>query len=61
MNDYKEKLLNAVQDGVLDATEVVEKLLSYVDEDSIEELIEDEGWEEYCGIRNLEVSDEDEY
>lgn len=52
MNDYKEKLLEAVQDGVIDAAEVVEKLLSYVDEDSIAELVDSEGWD--IGIRNFD-------
>lgn len=58
MNDYKEKLLEAVQDGVIDAAEVVEKLLSYVDEDSIAELIDSEGWD--IGIRNFDDYGTDE-
>lgn len=58
MNDYKEKLLEAVQDGVIDAAEVVEKLLSYVDEDSIAELIDNEGWD--IGIRNFDDYGTDE-
>jgi len=58
MNDYKEKLLEAVQDGVIDAAEVVEKLLSYVDEDSIAELVDNEGWD--IGIRNFDDYGTDE-
>ncbi len=58
MNDYKEKLLEAVQDGVIDAAEVVEKLLSYVDEDSIAELVDTEGWD--IGIRNFDDYGTDE-
>jgi hypothetical protein len=58
MNDYKEKLLEAVQDGVIDAAEVVEKLLSYVDEDSIAELVDSEGWD--IGIRNFDDYGTDE-
>lgn len=58
MNDYKEKLLEAVQDGVIDAAEVVEKLLSYVDEDSIAELVDSEGWD--IGIRNFDEYGTDE-
>jgi hypothetical protein len=58
MNDYKEKLLEAVQDGVIDAAEVVEKLLSYVDEDSIAELVDNEGWD--IGIRNFDEYGTDE-
>ena len=58
MNDYKEKLLEAVQDGVIDAAEVVEKLLSYVDEDSIAELVDNEGWD--IGIRNFDGYGTDE-
>lgn len=58
MNDYKEKLLEAVQDGVIDAAEVVEKLLSYVDEDSIAELVDTEGWD--IGIRNFDEYGTDE-
>jgi len=58
MNDYKEKLLEAVQDGVIDAAEVVEKLLSYIDEDSIAELVDNEGWD--IGIRNFDDYGTDE-
>lgn len=58
MNDYKEKLLEAVQDGVIDAAEVVEKLLSYIDEDSIAELVDNEGWD--IGIRNFDEYGTDE-
>lgn len=58
MNDYKEKLLEAVQDGVIDAAEVVEKLLSYVDEDSIAELVDSEGWD--IGIHNFDDYGTDE-
>lgn len=56
--EYKEKLLEAVQDGLLDAVEVMEKILSYVDEDDIEELVEKEDWD--IGIRKFEEYGMDE-
>ena len=37
MDDIKEKLMNAVNDGLLDSNEVVEKLLEYIDVTSIDE------------------------
>ncbi|MCQ2975042.1 MAG: hypothetical protein MJ211_09545 [Bacteroidales bacterium] len=61
MEDYKEKLLIAVQDGILDANEVIEKLLSYMDDETVQQVIEEEDWEELCGIRALEDNEEDEY
>lgn len=56
--EYKEKLLEAVQDGLLDAVEVMEKILSYIDEDDIEELVEKEEWD--IGIRKFEEYGMDE-
>lgn len=56
--EYKEKLLEAVQDGLLDAVEVMEKILSYIDEDDIEELVEKEDWD--IGIRKFEEYGMDE-
>lgn len=61
MEDYKDKLLTAVQDGILEANEVVEKLLSYMDDETVQQVIEEEDWEELCGIRELEDNEEDEY
>ena len=57
MEDTKEKLLTAVQDGALDAAEVVEQLLMYLDADTVQDIIEKEGWDEACGIG---MSDSDE-
>lgn len=57
MEDIKEKLLTAVQDGALDAAEVVEQLLMYIDADIVQDIIEKEGWDEVCGIG---MSDSDE-
>lgn len=56
--EYKEKLLEAVQDGLLDVVEVMEKILSYIDEDDIEELVEKEDWD--IGIRKFEEYGMDE-
>lgn len=58
MDDIKEKLLNAVRDGALDAGEVVEQLLNHIDEDTVQDIVEKEGWDEACGI-GLSESDED--
>jgi hypothetical protein len=58
MEDIKEKLLTATQDGAIDAAEVVEKLLMYIDEDTVQEIIDSEGWDEACGI-GLSDSDEE--
>lgn len=57
MEDIKEKLLTAIQDGALDAAEVVEQLLMYIDADIVQDIIEKEGWDEVCGIG---MSDSDE-
>lgn len=57
MEDIKEKLLTAIQDGALDAVEVVEQLLMYIDADIVQDIIEKEGWDEVCGIG---MSDSDE-
>ena len=57
MEDIKEKLLTAVQDGALDAAEVVEQLLMYIDSDNVQDIVEKEGWDEACGIG---MSDSDE-
>ena len=56
--EYKEKLLEAVQDGLLDSVEVLEKILSYMDEDDVEELVEKEDWD--IGIRKFEEYGMDE-
>lgn len=58
MDDIKEKLLNAVRDGALDAGEVVEQLLNHIDEDTVQDIVEKEGWDEACGI-GLSETDED--
>lgn len=58
MDDIKEKLLNAVLDGALDAGEVVEQLLNHIDEDTVQDIVEKEGWDEELGI-SLSDSDED--
>ena len=59
MEDIKEKLLTAVQDGAIDAAEVVEKLLLYIDADSVQDIIDNEGWDEACGIGLSEESEDD--
>lgn len=60
MEDIKEKLLIAVQDGAIDGADVVEKLLAYIDGDTVQDIVESEGWDEACGIGISETSD-DEY
>ena len=60
MEDIKEKLLIAVQDGAIDGADVVEKLLACIDGDTVQDIVESEGWDEACGIGISESSD-DEY
>ncbi len=60
MEEYKEKLQNAVSDGILDANDVISKLLDLLTNDDIAELIENEDWGEMIGIRKYEESEEDE-
>jgi hypothetical protein len=59
MENIKEKLLDAVNDGALDAGEVVDKLLCYIDEDTVQDIIENEGWDEACGLGKMAESDDD--
>ena len=60
MENIKEKLLIAVQDGAIDGAVVVEKLLAYIDGDTVQDIVDSEGWDEACGIGISESSD-DEY
>lgn len=59
MGDIKEKLINAVNDGALDAESVVEALLNYIDEDTVQDIVDKEDWRSSLG--ELEDSSEDEY
>ena len=59
MGDIKEKLINAVNDGVLDAESVVEALLNYIDEDTVQDIVDKEDWRSSLG--ELEDSSDDEY
>lgn len=59
MEDIKEKLLTAVQDGAIDAGAVVETLLLYIDEDTVQDIIDKEGWDEACGIGLSDESEDD--
>lgn len=59
MGDIKEKLINAVNDGVLDAESVVEALLNYIDEDSVQDIVDKEDWRSSLG--ELEDNSDDEY
>ena len=61
MENIKEKLLTAVQDGAIDGAEVVDILLNYLDEDTIQDIIQNEGWEEACGISYGESITEEDY
>jgi hypothetical protein len=59
MGDIKEKLINAVNDGALDAESVVEVLLNYIDEDTVQDIVDKEDWRSSLG--ELEDNSEDEY
>lgn len=59
MGDIKERLINAVNDGVLDAESVVEALLNYIDEDTVQDIVDKEDWRSSLG--ELEDNSEDEY
>lgn len=59
MENIKEKLLTAVQDGSLDGADVVDVLLNYLEEDTVSDIIENEGWEEACGFGEMAESDDD--
>lgn len=61
MENIKEKLFTAVQDGSLDGADVVDVLLNYLEEDTVSEIIENEGWEEACGIGLRDNPDDEEY
>lgn len=60
MEEYKEKLQNAVSDGILDATDVISRLMEYLTDDEVAEIIENADWGEMIGIRKYVESDEDE-
>ena len=59
MGDIKERLINAVNDGVLDAESVVEALLNYIDEDTVQDIVDKEDWRSSLG--ELEDNPDDEY
>lgn len=59
MGDIKEKLINAVNDGALDAESVVEVLLNYIDEDTVQDIVDKEDWRSSLG--ELDDNSEDEY
>lgn len=59
MGDIKERLINAVNDGVLDAESVVEALLNYIDEDTVQDIVDKEDWRSSLG--ELEENSDDEY
>lgn len=59
MGDIKEKLINAVNDGVLDAESVVEALLNYIDEDTVQDIVDKEDWRSSLG--ELDDNSDDEY
>lgn len=60
MENIKDKFLNAVQDGLLDSNEVIEKLLDYIDEDTLYNLIEDSDWSDLIGL-STDEDNEDEF
>lgn len=57
MGDIKERLINAVNDGVLDAESVVEALLNYIDEDTVQDIVDKEDWRSSLG----ELEDNSDY
>lgn len=59
MGDIKEKLINAVNDGALDAESVVEVLLNYIDEDTVQDIVDKEDWRSSLG--ELEDNSDEEY
>lgn len=59
MGDIKERLINAVNDGVLDAESVVEALLNYIDEDTVQDIVDKEDWRSSLG--ELEDNSEEDY
>lgn len=59
MGDIKERLINAVNDGVLDSESVVEALLNYIDEDTVQDIVDKEDWRSSLG--ELEDNSDDEY
>ena len=59
MGDIKERLINAVNDGVLDAESVVEALLNYIDEDTVQDIVDKADWRSSLG--ELEDNSDDEY
>lgn len=60
MGDIKEKLINAVNDGVLDAESVVEALLNYIDEDTVQDIVDKEDWRSSLGELE-DTNSDDEY
>lgn len=60
MGDIKEKLINAVNDGVLDAESVVEALLNYIDEDTVQDIVDKEDWRSSLGELE-DTNPDDEY
>ena len=60
MGDIKEKLINAVNDGVLDAESVVEALLNYIDEDTVQDIVDKEDWRSSLGELE-DTNTDDEY
>lgn len=59
MGDIKEKLINAVNDGALDAESVVEVLLNYIDEDTVQDIVDKEDWRSSLG--ELDDNSDEEY
>ena len=59
MGDIKEKLINAVNDGALDAENVVEVLLNDIDEDTVQDIVDKEDWRSSLG--ELEDNSDEEY
>ena len=60
MGDIKEKLINAVNDGALDAESVVEVLLNYIDEDTVQDIVDKEDWRSSLGELE-DTNPDDEY
>lgn len=57
MDNIKERLLNAVEDGTIDGVELVDILLNYITNETVSDIIENQGWQEECGLNMADTED----
>lgn len=60
MDNIKDKLLQAINDGLIDSIDVVDKLLLYIDDNDLQNILEDNNWDELCGMHEIPDYEEDE-